>query len=308
MKILNPLYDWAFKYLLDNNDLAKKFISAILKLNITHLETRNIELPLLKEGNPWITRFDFKAIIESNGKKEEVLIEVQKYRNPNPIDRFRMYLGESYMKKETYKNKDGQTETKHLPIIAVYILGYCPAEFKVPYIIVRNKIYDGVSEQELDIDSKTINLLTHRAYFLTATPPKGYKWQGTRQEAIIRLFRQKLQGEESNTIYELEEEPKDFVAKEIVNYLHRGTQNEEIIKQLRAEEEYYEAIKDLEGELEELKKLELEARKREEEARKSEEEAKKRLLETAKVMKNNGIDIETIIKATGLTGEEIEKL
>jgi hypothetical protein len=34
MRIINPLYDWAFKYLLDNNELAKKFIFAILKQNL----------------------------------------------------------------------------------------------------------------------------------------------------------------------------------------------------------------------------------------------------------------------------------
>ncbi len=326
MKILNPLYDWAFKYLLDNNDLAKKFISAILKLNITHLETRNIELPLLKEGNPWITRFDFKAIIESNGKTEEVLIEVQKYRSPDPIDRFRTYLGESYMKKESYKTGEGKSESKHLPIIAVYILGYCPSEFTVPYIIVRNNIYDGVSEKELTIESKIINLLTHRAYFLTAVPPKGYKWRGTRQEAIIRLFRQKLQGEESNTIYELEEEPNDAIAKEIVTYLHRGTENEEIVKQLKAEEEYYKSLQEMEFDLEQERKEKEEAlkqaeqqrkraeqerkraeqeRKRAEEFKKQEKEAKIKL---AQKMLKYGESIEEIMKETGLSREEIEKI
>ncbi len=333
MKILNPLYDWAFKYLLDNNDLAKKFISAILKQNITHLETRNIELPLLKEGNPFYTRFDFKAIIESNGKNEEVLIELQKYRNPDPINRFRTYLGESYMKEESYKDADGNPQKKSLPLIAIYILGYCPPEFKIPYVIVRNKIYDGVDESEIELESETVKQLTHSAYFLITTPPPEYKWRGSRQEALIRLFRQKLGKEASNTVYELEEEPKDEVAKEIASYLHRGTQEEKIIKQLKAEEEYYESMAEMEIALEEVKKEKEQVEKEKEQVEKEKEQAEKEkekvekekeqaekekeqakerekhaMLKLAAKMKKYGEPIEEIIKETGLSKETIEKL
>jgi len=326
MKILNPLYDWAFKYLLDNNDLAKKFLSAILKQNVTHLETRNIELPLLKEGNPFYTRFDFKAIIETNHKTKEVLIELQKYRSTDPIPRFRTYLGESYMKKETYKDAEGLAKKSVLPIIAIYILGYCPPEFRIPYVIVRNKIYNGVDETELAIESETVSQLTHSAYFLITTPPEDYEWQASRQEAIIRLFRQKLKNEKSNTIYELENEPEDKVAKELVDYLNRGTQEEKIIKQLQAEEEYYESLAELEltleetqQEKEEAQKREKEAQKREREAQKREKEAKKREKEAqrrekeamhklAQRMKKFGESIEEIQKETGLSKEEIGKL
>ena len=308
MKILNPLYDWAFKYLLDNNNLAKKFLTAILKQNVTHLETRNIELPLLKEGNPFYTRFDFKAIIETNGKTKEVLIELQKYRSTDPIPRFRTYLGESYMKEETYKDADGVSKKSVLPIIAIYILGYCPSEFKVPYLIVRNKIYNGVDETEINIESNTVNQLTHSAYFLITTPPKDYEWQGSRQEAIIRLFRQKLKNEDSNTIYELENEPEDLIAKELVYYLNKGTYEEKIIKQLQAEEEYYESIAELEIALDETKKQKEEALQRAEEERKQKEEARKKNIESAKEFLKLGLAVEKIAQLTGLSQDEIEKL
>jgi len=91
------------------------------------------------------------------------------------------------------------------------------------------------------------------------------------------------------------------LVKEISSYLNRGTQEEEIIKQLDAEEEYYESIIELEAALEQSKK-------REEEAKKREEEAKKKLYESAKVMKDNGISVEIISKTTGMSKEEIEKL
>jgi len=306
MKILNPLYDWSFKYLMDNNDLAKKFLSAILKQNVSHLETRNIELPLLKEGNPFITRFDFKAIIEiETGGTEEVLIEIQKYRNPDPINRFRTYLGENYMKKESYKDEQGKAKIGTLPLIAIYILGYCPKEFSVPYIIIRNKIYDGVDEREMSVESTMVKQLTHKAYIIIVDPPKDYVWRGSRQEAIIRLFRQKLTKEERNTVYELEEEPEDEVAKKIANYLSSGTKDEIIIKQLQAEDEYYESIGDLEIELEELKQREEEERRQKEEERRQKAKIQE---ESAKEFLKLGLSIEKISQLTSLSKEYIEKL
>ena len=48
-----------------------------------------------------------------------------------------------------------------------------------------------------------------------------------------------------------------------------------------------------------------EAKKQAEQERKEKEEM---AIRTAKIMKDNGIDINTIAKATGLSKEEIEKL
>ena len=298
MRILNPLYDWAFKYLMDNNEVAKKFLTVLLKKNVIHLENRNVELPLLKEGNPFLSRFDFKAIIETeNHQPETVLIEIQKYKGTNPLDRFRTYLGENYLKQETYKNQEGNTITESLPIIAVYILGYCPPEFKVPYVIVRNEAYDGVLEEKITLESEYVKLLTHTAYFLIVTPPKEYVWRNTSQEALIRLFRQKTVLNESNTIYELEEEPKSDL-KEVVNYLSRGAMEEIILKQMKAEEDYYKDLESLEiekkqlaqeheqlkGVLEEKEKLLKEEKKRAEEKEKLLEEEKKRAEEKEKLL------------------------
>jgi len=275
MLILNPLYDWAFKYLLDNNELARKFVSAILCRNVTHLETRNIELPLLKEGNPFYTRFDFKAIVEADGRTEEVLIELQKYRSPDPVGRFRTYLGESYMREESYTEADGTRKRASLPLIAVYILGYSPAEFRVPHVVARPVLYDGIDGTVLEMESRTVGLLTHTSHFLLAVPPAGYVWRGSRQEAVLRLFRQKLDSEESNTIYELEDEPQDEVARELAAYLNLGTRQEDIVRRLKAEEEYYASLVELEAALEESRRREEELARRESEASRREAEERR---------------------------------
>ncbi len=329
MRILNPLYDWAFKYLMDNNEVAKKFLSILLKKNVIHLESRNIEMPLLKEGNPLLSRFDFNAIIElEKGQIENVLIEIQKYKGTNPIDRFRTYLGESYLKQETYKNQQGEIKTESLPIIAVYILGYCPAGFKTPYVIVRNVPYDGVTDKKIKLNSPYVKLLTHTTYFLIASPIQGYHWRNTTQEALIRLFRQKTAKDIENSTYELDEEPEPDL-QEVVKYLHRGTQEKAIIKQIKAEEEYYEDLANLEltnqqlnkkhrqlkkehkhlkSLLEQEKKRAEEEKKRAEQEKKRAEEVNQKIVELAKLLKQLNVPIHEIIDKTGLSAEEIQKL
>jgi len=326
MLILNPLYDWAFKYLMDNNDLARRFLSVVLKAEITHLETRNVEMPLLKEGSPLLTRFDFKAVVEHEGRVREVLIEIQKYKSPDPLARFRAYLGESYLKDETFRTPQGGTETAPLPLVAVYILGFCPPEFDIPYVIVRNVVIDGVTGQEIPGPGPMVDRLTHPAYFLVATPPPSYRWRGSPQEALIRLFRQKAKLEKSNTTYQLDEQPLDPLARDLASYLHQGTMDSYIVRQLKAEEEYYDAIGDLEASLEHERQQREEAQRREAEERQQREEAQRREAEErqqreeaqrreaeksaklARMMLAAGAPLEEVMRETGLTPEQIRAL
>jgi len=102
MLIVNPLYDQAFKLLMENNKIAKKIISTIIEKEIISLQLQPQEVSIIdKKRNFPILRFDFKAIIRTEKEDEQVvLIEVQKSKSPNPIMRFRRYLASNYMKQE----------------------------------------------------------------------------------------------------------------------------------------------------------------------------------------------------------------
>ena len=98
MKIINPLYDKAFKYLMENNKLAKKVLSVILDVEVTEVTLIKQEtiLPDERRGLT-LFRLDFKAIIkEDDGRSKTVLIELQKSKYPTDIQRFRNYLGANY--------------------------------------------------------------------------------------------------------------------------------------------------------------------------------------------------------------------
>ena len=315
MKIINPLYDNAFKYLMDNEQIAKTVLSIILDKKIISLQSKPQETPIVGSGFPEHSRYDFKAIIqEEKGEQKNVLIELQKYKNPNPISRFREYLGENYIKEETFINSKGKETTEHLPIIAIYILGYKISKKEALVLKVENTLMDYIQQTPLEEKITEVELLTHPAIFLqTTAKPKPEEEKGTQLEKFIKLFVQKLKGDKKNFIIEVDDELRnDPEINKLVEYLNLATANKKVVRQLRRESEYEASVKTLEKDLMETKAREEEERRQKEEAekqievqRRQKEEAEKKL---ASFMKKAGTPIEEIIKETGLTKEEIENL
>jgi len=321
LRIFNPIYDQAFKYLLDNNEIAKKILYLILDKEIVQLQMQNVETPVNTKDGVLISRYDFKAVIrDETGEMQKVLIELQKYKTSNVIDRFRDYLGQNLSREDTFVDEKGQTITEHLPIISVYILGYDIPVIPTRLLRVDNKYFDGIRKIDIDeIKDDLIKFLTPQMVVLLVGEKKNYKWQGTPIESFIRLFHQKNIGEAKNIFIEIDDsDVKDPIVKEIANRLYEATLNEQLQRQMRAEKDYEETyknnldkdieIQDLKKQKEEERKQKEEARQREEEERRQKEEARQKLFESVREMKKFGMPIELIIKATGLSKDNIEQL
>ena len=109
--VANPLYDAVFKYMMDDERIAKTLLS------------------------------DFAAtVLEDDGSKKLILIELQKTWLETETLRFRQYLAVQYNNKENMRK---ETKGKFaLPTVAVYLLGHCVGEFKDPVIYAKHKVYD----------------------------------------------------------------------------------------------------------------------------------------------------------------------
>jgi len=296
MRIINPIYDQAFKYLMDNEQMAKKVLSVILEQEVISIQSKPQETKLIdKKRDIPLSRFDFKAIILTpNHKEQSVLIEIQKSKNPDPIMRFRRYLGKNYIKQETFINQNGKEQTRPLPIITIYFLGYNLAEYDTPAIVVNNQVIDATTKRPVTTKNEFVELLTHPSYILQLQRLKPKR--KTKIEKFLSIFDQTCKTDE-DYLLDINEKPLQEFA-EIITYLNRATQDEEIIRQLEYEEDYEEAQVKLE------KALEI-AEHQKEEAQKQKEEAQIKL---AKKMKKYGEPIEEIIKETGLTKDVIENL
>ncbi|MGH9853700.1 MAG: hypothetical protein ACREBD_27995 [Blastocatellia bacterium] len=94
MLIANPIYDTVFKYLLEDNELAREFLATILDEEIISIEVKPQET--VTESADYgvnIFRLDFKAVIKMvAGEHRKVLIELQKAKRLLDIMRFRRYL------------------------------------------------------------------------------------------------------------------------------------------------------------------------------------------------------------------------
>ena len=302
MKIINPLYDKAFKYLMQNEKIAKKVLSVILNQEVLEVDLSQQETVVADEKRGFtLFRLDFKAlIVDENGNKKKVLIELQKSKYSTDLERFRSYLGSNYLKTETKTDKDGKETTAIYPIITIYILGYKIDD--IPYMAVRvnHKIINASTNKTIKINSEFINHLNHQSHILQVKrlPPE----RRSRLEKFLVLFNQAWVTDKKY-ILDLQDVSEEFV--DIAKYLQGPVMNDEFRRQLEAEEEI-DTIFDRQ-ETKYLKQIN-EAKRNEEEERRQKEEAFSKIDDSAKQMKSFGMPIDAIANATGLTNKEIENL
>lgn len=310
MQIANPLYDHAFKYLMSNDRLARKVLSVILEKEVLELELSQQEVVVEDEERRFtLYRLDFKAVIEDeNGRRETVLIELQKSKLPTNVLRFRNYLGLSYTKKT--KKTDPETKVEQdtaLPIISIYILGYNVEDIPAAATKVDRKIMDMSRHEEMHIESDFIDMLTHTCYILQVR--RLPEQRRSRIEQFLTLFNQAWVME-SKYIIDLKEVPEEF--GDIAAYLQRPLQEEEIRAKLRAEEELETIFAVQEAEKVQLLNMLEEERRQKEEERRQKEEAKAKSLSNAiklaRLMKQSGTSNREIIEETGLSEEEVQNI
>jgi hypothetical protein len=330
MKIVNPLYDKAFKYLMEKDRLAKKVISVILDEEIEDLQLSQQETIVPDEKRQLsLFRLDFKAKVKkADGTKQTVLIELQKSKYITDIQRFRTYLGSNYIKSELEKDANGVEQKVSYPIISIYILGYKLEDIPYMAVTVNHKIINSVTKETLQLDSDFINQLNHRSHILQVRRlPEN---RISKLEQFLTLFNQAWITDQ-RYILDLHDVPEEF--EEIARYLQTPVMEDSFRRQLEAEEEIDMIFDQQENkylkQIEEAKKVEEEAKQRENEAKQGENDAKEReieakqaeleqhkqtekaiasVYESARQMLKFGMPLETIAAATRLTIDEIKKL
>ncbi len=272
MRIVNPLYDTAFKYLMDNKKLAKKLISAIIDKEIlslevfpqeTAIELKRTKVKPKKESKRKrktettiseylsIYRLDFKAVVKmEDGKEQKILIEVQKSRYPDPIDRFRRYLGANYLRGEKYIDEKGVEKFRSLPIISIYFLGYLMSEYQEPAIFVDNQVFNAVSKKKIDVKNDFVKLLTHQTYIIQVLRIPARP--NSRLMKLLTFFDQTHQVEGKDYILNVE---SNSLNKDFVFHLNIPAESDEFGRKLQLEKEYTTEWERIERELQEEREI-----------------------------------------------------
>jgi len=297
MKLANPIYDAAFKFLLEDTEVAKELIGHIIGEEITELILKPQELQVKSPKYVVIVlRIDFKATIKTkDGKYKKVLIEIQKGKEDKDILRFRRYLGTNYREIDKVKVDENTIEKQTLPIIPIYFLGFRLANIKTP-VVKSNRVYtDLVTNLQLSKKEDFIEQLSHDSYFIQI--PRLHSKHRNELERILKVFNQSYKWNEDSRLInipkeELEDNP---TLKKIGDRLMRAAADEELLAKMDMEEEIEERIEKHIRENEELK-----------ESMKVLANQKDELESQLESQKVNAI--KNLIRMTNLSNEEIAKI
>ncbi|MDR2773556.1 MAG: hypothetical protein LBC19_02230 [Tannerella sp.] len=318
--IANPIYDTVFKRLMENQRIAKFFISAILEQPIEDLQVLPQEFSYKldetkvpdrdrdrdkgkekgkdkgkdeKEENAQyfyaFFRLDFIATIrDSKGNHSKILIELQKSWETLDVIRFRKYLGEQYKRVDIIDGKETV-----LPITTIYILGNNLAEIDCPCIKVDRTYTDMLNKKPINAKSKFIENLTHNSYVIQAGRITDVRYT-TNLDKLLSIFEQRyFIKEDSVARKEYPYQPDDEDMTLITDLLYEIGADPKEQKQIEDEEEALRIINNVKDPLkrsleEKEKTIEEQAKSLEEQAKSLEEkdktieESKKKLEEQAK--------------------------
>jgi hypothetical protein len=269
MYIANPIYDVVFKYLMEDNEVAKLIISKIINEEIIKLDflpQENIVSVDVKKFT--VYRLDFKAVIKTETGDKTVIIEVQKAKFPTDIMRFRKYLGQQYIK----------SESNISPIVSIYFLGYGLEHIKTPVIKVKREYIDLVTQKVIEEKEDFIESLTHDSFVIQVKYLRHpYK---SEIERFLSVFDQSITIENSHLVSINEEEYPDEYGK-ILKRLQKAALEPKLRQEMDIEDEIVEVLDNLERLVEDQKK-ELEEKDKELEGKDKVLLEKEKLLEEQK--------------------------
>jgi len=243
MQIANPIYDAVFKYLMDDNRVAKLLISKIIGEEIELLEFQPLENRIDVEHRTFtIYRLDFSARIRTeSGELNQVLIEIQKAKFPTDIMRFRKYLGQQYI---SDKNTVVVNETKKaLPIISIYFLGHKLENTEAPVIRVRRDYIDLSTGEKITKKDVFIESLTHDSYVIQIPHLKDRR--RNELEKLLSVFDQSNISEDHH-ILNINEDEFDEKYRPLIRRLQRAVEEPKIRKTMDIEDEVLEELENKE--------------------------------------------------------------
>jgi len=257
MKLANPIYDTVFKYLMEDTEIARRFLSQIIGEEIIKIEIRPQEHTLkTKKHGITILRFDFKATIQLKepvptnkkdsknwkAKYKTILIELQKAKKPKDIERFRRYLGDNYQKKDTITDENGKVKSVDLPIVTIYILGFPMPPIETSVLKINRVYIDLNTNKALKIQTEFIEKLTHDCYaILIKKLPKNSR---SELERILQVFNQTYILDSDNKFLEINEDlVRDNELLQLMSgRLRDAATDDEVIEGILMEQEFEEVL------------------------------------------------------------------
>ena len=302
IQIANPIYDSVFKYLMEDERIAKTLLSALLKKEVVAVEMRRNEYTNGVRDNISMFRIDFGAHVkEPDGTIRLVLIELQKTWLETETLRFRQYLGAQYSNPENVpseNNKDGYA----IPMVAIYLLGHRVGDINVPVLYVKHKAYDYDGNVVTDgIPDPFVESLIHDSIIVQI--PLLHGQVNNRLEKVLSVFDQSLKNGSDRRVLNVNDTP--FDDDDDMQYLLRrllmAAANAQLRQDMNVEDEYFKALEDRDT------ALMIKDKKLAEQADQLEQN-KAQLRTMALLLSNSGMSIEEIANSVGMPQDQVKLL
>ena len=335
--VANPIYDSVFKYLMEDNRVAKTVLSALMKKEVVEVEMRKHEYTNGTRDKISMFRIDFGAKVrQEDGSLKLVLIELQKTWLETETLRFRQYLGTQYANPDNIL-KDDNPNGYGIPMITVYLLGHRVGDIEEPVLYVRHKSYDyDGKEVTKGMPDPFVESLVHDSIIVQI--PYLHGRVNNRLVEVLSVFDQTNKDGKNRQVLKIDDSVYDGDT-EMQHILHRllaAASDSKLRQDMNVEDEYFSAIEtrdtaimkrdqriaEQDAQLEEQSaqleeqsaQLEEQSAQLEEQSAQLEEqsaqleEQRAALLVSAKAMKSAGIPFEQIATITKITIEEIKLL
>ena len=313
--VANPIYDSVFKYIMEDERIAKTVLSALLKKEVVHVTVRPHEYANTTRNAISMFRIDFAAtVVEDDGSEQVILIELQKTWLNTETLRFRQYLGVQYGNQCNIQvdSKEGYA----YPMVAVYLLGHRVGNIDTPVLYVNHKTYDYEGAEVAEgMTDPFVESLTHDSIIVQIPLLKGRV--NNRLEKVLSVFDQSKTDSENKQLLNIDEHSYEDDA-DMMYVIHRLTAaaaDADIRSDMNVEDEYFSAIEDRDTEImtlgEELKQQRA-ANKKQEDTLRQQEDALRQQEDTLRqqedTLRQQNLMLKSMVKAMLEKGMSIKEI
>lgn len=240
--VANPIYDIVFKYLMEDERIARTILSALLKKDVVRVEVRPHEYANAKRDTLSVFRIDFGATVRhDDGSEQLILVELQKTWLPTETLRFRQYLGVQYQNPENVVG-DGR-DTHALPMVAIYLLGHKVGDIEEPVLYVQHESYDYEGRPVTKgLPDPFVDSLTHNSIIVQI--PRLHGQVNTRLDKVLSFFDQTYKSKSSQQVLNIDDSiyAGDAEMEHIVHRLLMAATDANVRQDMNVEDEYFSII------------------------------------------------------------------
>ena len=307
--IANPIYDSVFKYLMEDERIAKIILSALLKKEVVDVQVRRNEYTNGTRDQVSMFRIDFGAQIRNeDGSLQLILIELQKTWLETETLRFRQYLGAHYANPENIL-QENNPEGYAIPMVTVYLLGHRVGDIEEPVLYVNHKAFNYQGDEvSKGLPNPFVDSLVHDSIIVQI--PLLHGQINNKLEKVLSIFDQHRKAGFNRQVLTLEEDiySDDSDMVYVLRRLLAAASDTKLRHDMNVEDEFFSAIENRDTAI-----MARDKRIQEQDFLISEQsniitEQSDLLKKMAKSMLSNGIAIEDIASATGKSVDAIRQL